>query len=317
MEPRSFRVGSDGAIHSVLRDQLAANPLHNLSYAQNVGYALPGFKPTISSSENVGQDSILKGWQYLSASGVSSLNVPSAGAVPATAFVGAASAFPGLNHRASSAAAASSTSAAIAAAASAAAAAAASVAFKSQTQSRPAFTLESISRPSTGPPGLDPSSDAFKRSNATQFRLYSDPAAYSQPQQNPISLHNAVADMSSRAGTHIMRAAVTAAPSSKPWADLVPGGDVGAAAASAASFQLQHTLAASQQSTIRRATIPTSEPFTSTRSGDSSDRVRISFWNYWTLSLFCFVYLFLYSCDSVFIHAFWFASSHCFFSNLM
>jgi hypothetical protein len=277
MEPRSFRVGSDGTIHSA-RDTFAANPLHNLSYAQNVGYALPGFKPTISSSESVGQDSILKGWQYLSASGVSSLNVSNAGSVPATAFVGAASAFPGLNHRISSATVTAATTAGVsAAAASAAAAAAASTAFKSHAHSRPAFALESISRPSFGP-SVDPLSDTLKRSNATQFRLSSDAATYLQHQQNPLPHHDPMADTpSSRAAAHVLRAAVTAPPLSKPWADLVPGSDLGAAAANAASFQLQHTLVASQQSNIRRATGPNSDLLTSSRTGDSSDRVRSSF----------------------------------------
>ncbi len=100
MEPRSLRVGPDGVIHSALRNQLAANPLHNLSYAQNVGYALPGFKPALASSESAGHDSILKGWQYLSPHGVTSLNVSNAGS--SAVHAASAPAFPGLNHRTSS-----------------------------------------------------------------------------------------------------------------------------------------------------------------------------------------------------------------------
>jgi hypothetical protein len=104
--------------------------MHNLSYAQNVGYALPGFNPTVASSESAWHDSILKGWQYLSANGVNSLNVSAADhATALPSMMSSAAAFPGLNHKAS--AFALSTSAA-----SSAAAAAAAAAVRAQSYSR-------------------------------------------------------------------------------------------------------------------------------------------------------------------------------------
>jgi hypothetical protein len=266
MESRSFRVGSDGLIHSALRDQLAANPLHNLSYAQNVGYALPGFRPTVSSSESIGQDSILKGWQYLSASGVSSLNVPNAGS-SSTAYAASTTAFPGLNHRVSSASTSASTAAAAAAAAVASAAA-----VRSQKESRLAFTTENLGRIPEAPL-VDASSEPHQRSTATQFRLSMDLGSQLQMQQNPLSHHPPAA--TTTPSSYLMRAAVTAPLPSKPWSDFVPGGDVGAAAAAAASSQLQHTLAASHHSNIRRASASTSGVLLSSHSGRSTDRVTL------------------------------------------
>lgn len=178
MESRSLRVGPDGSIHSTLRDQLSANPLHNLSYAQNVGYALPGFKTTLATSESVGQDSILKGWQYLSASGVSSLNVSSAGGFSSAAHATGTSAFPGLNHMAPSMPASAPS-----ASAAAAAAAASAAAIRTQQQSRHAVSLEGSSRP-TFALQPEPTNGLSARWNAGAVQLSGDSVSQHQLQQH-------------------------------------------------------------------------------------------------------------------------------------
>jgi hypothetical protein len=260
MEPRSLRVGPDGAIQSALRTQLAANPLHNLSYAQNVGYALPGFTPTLASSESAGHDSILKGWQYLSPYGVSSLNVSNAGS--SAPHAAATSAFPGLNYRATPAAASAPT-----ASAAAAAAAASAAAIKAQKQLPRTVTLGSSGQPESEPHGIPPM-DPYQRLNPHQFRTSFDLGELqSQQQQRP------VAGMSTSTSAMLARSAVTAPSSALPRADFVAGGEFGSAAAAAlAAAQLQHTLAASQQSNIRRSAT-TSSDFVSGRLSESSDRV--------------------------------------------
>ncbi len=260
MEPRSLRVGPDGVIHSATRNQLAANPLHNLSYAQNVGYALPGFKPTLASSESAGHDSILKGWQYLSPYGVSSLNVSNVGSSAGQAA--GASTFPGLNYKASSASASAPTHSAAAAAASASAAA-----IKAQKQ--PIVSVEGYSQHDVEH-HVNPKSDLYHRLNSHQFRLSLDSAALSQHSQNGVPQFQSVPSVSASSAM-LSRSAVTAPPSVKPWADFVPGGELGSAAAAAAeATQLPHTLAVSQKSNIGRD--PTTRSDFS-RSSESSDRV--------------------------------------------
>jgi hypothetical protein len=260
MEPRSLRVGPDGVIHSATRNQLAANPLHNLSYAQNVGYALPGFKPTLASSESVGHDSILKGWQYLSPYGVSSLNVSNVGSSAGQAA--GASTFPGLNYKASSASASAPTHAAAAAAASASAAA-----IKAQKQST--VSVEGYSQHDVEHHVNPKTSDLYHRLNSHQFRLSLDSAALSQHAQSGAPQFQSVPSVSASSAM-LSRSAVTALPSVKPWADFVPGGELGSATAAAAATQLPHTLAVSQKSNIGRD--PTTRSDFS-RSGESTDRV--------------------------------------------
>jgi hypothetical protein len=261
MEPRTLRVGPDGLLHSSLRDQFAANPLHNLSYAQNVGYALPGLNPTPALSESVGQDSILKAWQFLSPNGVSSLNVTGATGVAAAAssamHSGGTSAFPGVNFRSSAAAASASTAAAAAAAAAATAAA-------NRTQ------RHSLSAVAVG--GTMQSSLALSGVQASTLPNVSHMTQHHQQQQQSVARDHSTADVSS-SRTHISRAAVLGPPSSKPWADFIPGGEVGAAAAAAASAQLQNTLAASLQSNSRRIPAPSSAAAVSGRASTEPDRV--------------------------------------------
>jgi hypothetical protein len=268
MEPRTLRVGPDGLLHSSLRDQFAANPLHNLSYAQNVGYALPGLNPTPALSESMGQDSILKAWQFLSPNGVSSLNVTGATGVAAAAssamHSGGTSAFPGVNFRSSAAAASAST-----AAAAAAAAAATAAANRTQRHSLSAVAVGGTMQSSLALSGVQ-ASTLTNVSHVTQH--HQQHHHHQQQQQQPVARDHSTADVSS-SRTHISRAAVLGPPSSKPWADFIPGGEVGAAAAAAASAQLQNTLAASLQSNSRRIPAPSSAAAVSGRASTEPDRV--------------------------------------------
>jgi hypothetical protein len=277
MQPRSIRVGADGLQHSSLREQL--HPLHNLSYAQNVGYALPGFSTTAASSDSLGQDSILKGWHLLSSSAVTSLNVPN-GNAPAPAPTppnlvhtssalhhAAVPAFPGVNYRSSSAAASASTAAA--AAASAAAFAAAN---RAQKQSMHAVSLDGSMQTRLPPTAPQPTALPTVSHVPPQPQAERLGALVQAAEQLP-QHHSAHQVSSSRSNTS--RAAAIAHPTPKPWADFIAGGEVGAAAAAAASAQLQNTLAASLQSNIRR-TLPSSHQAISDGGSAAGDRVRQS-----------------------------------------
>jgi hypothetical protein len=273
MEPRSLRVGPDGVIHSALRNQLAANPLHNLSYAQNVGYALPGFKPALASSESAGHDSILKGWQYLSPRGVTSLNVSNAGS--SVAHAASAPVFPGLNHRTSSDVASAPTASGAAAAAAAAAASAAAI--KAQKQSMHLVAPDSNGQRDLGLPvqGIQ-NSGLYQRLNPQQSRMSFESGFQSQQQSAWQQPHSATRSVAATNVAMYSRFAVTAPASSLPSDDYVPGDKIGfsaTAATAASTFQLQPALAVSQKSNIHGAAAHTSD-FLYNSSGGSSDKVR-------------------------------------------